>query len=277
MFGNLDEVGSSIRGWIWDGTPARLRVLCRIDSVWEASAEAGEFRPDVRDAGYGDGYSGFTLQVPGQLFDGQEHRLEVLVPEKAGWAFPGYPDVVVLGMPEVRLHRLTRNDAPAHAEFWLRHMQGFGKAPTPQARTQYQQNLLTLLAQSNSAAFAISANGGIVGACTLEGRAHAGYRHVAVLRIVLLSPYCGKKLGGSLLAASLDHARNLGLRRVELTVNVNNLRARRLYQRFGFREEGVLQDTFFDGQKYHDEIMMALILEPDPGITGKQLPCIKPA
>jgi RimJ/RimL family protein N-acetyltransferase len=47
-----------------------------------------------------------------------------------------------------------------------------------------------------------------------------------------------------------------------LTVVAENARAVRLYEKFGFKVEGVLKDAYFgeDG-KYHDELAMALILE----------------
>jgi RimJ/RimL family protein N-acetyltransferase len=264
LFGHVDKVGSSISGWVSDGTADRLRVLCRIDDTWEVTVEAGEFRPDVRDAGYGDGYSGFKLTVPEALINGQERRMELLVPERSCWTFPGFPSQVVLGMPTVRIFRLTAEHESAHAEFWARQQREFGVVTTSASRNLYHQTLLSLLGQGNSAALAIEANGGIVGICTLSGKTGYGYQHVAVLGIMLLVGYRGKRLGERLMAAALECARELNLRRVELTVNPANQPARRLYQRFGFSREGVLRDYHQVGQQYSDEILKALIL-PNTG------------
>jgi len=253
-------MGSIISGWVWGGTEERLRVVCRIDKVTEIEVVASQYRPDVRNAGYGDGYSGFSLQIPERLCDRQEHWLELLVPERPGWSFPGVPAHAVFGIPEIRVAQIGPNHTQAYADYWMRHLQSeLGTVLSQESIALYVKNQLALLGQSNNAAFALWANGGIVGSCTLEGRADAGYNHAAVLRILLLRPYCGKRLGGSLLAAALDYARVHNLRRVELTVNVNNLRAHSLYLRFGFKEEGVLRDNYYNGQQYSDELLMSII------------------
>jgi RimJ/RimL family protein N-acetyltransferase len=69
-------------------------------------------------------------------------------------------------------------------------------------------------------------------------------------------------LGAAMLPKLLELARREGLHRVGLTVVAENARAVRLYEKFGFKVEGVLKDAYFgeDG-KYHDELAMALILE----------------
>lgn len=261
VFGHIDELGECIRGWVSDGTGHRLRVVCRIDGAWQAEAVADQFRADVRDAGFGDGYSEFSLRVPEALCDGQERGLEILVPERAGWMLPGCPMRVVLGMPEASVRRVGNDEAAAYAEFWMRHLQNeHDFPPSPEAYAVFADNLRTLIVQPRSAVFAVWIKSRIVGFCGLEAKIAPGYQHVAVLRIALLGPYRGKRLGGRLLEAVLAFAGDAGLRRVELTVNVNNQRARRLYQRFGFQEEGVLRDSYYDGRHYSDELVMARIL-----------------
>ena len=68
-------------------------------------------------------------------------------------------------------------------------------------------------------------------------------------------------LGTAMLSRLIELAKKEGLHRIGLTVVAYNKRAVRLYQKFGFKIEGMMKDAYFgeDG-KYHDELVMGLIL-----------------
>ena len=53
----------------------------------------------------------------------------------------------------------------------------------------------------------------------------------------------------------------LKLHRLELDVYSFNPRAERVYQKAGFRREGVLRDAVLDGQQYVDDILMSILEE----------------
>ncbi len=53
----------------------------------------------------------------------------------------------------------------------------------------------------------------------------------------------------------------LGLHRLELDVYSFNPRARRVYEKAGFRREGILRDSIRDGEGYADDILMAILEE----------------
>lgn len=53
----------------------------------------------------------------------------------------------------------------------------------------------------------------------------------------------------------------LGLHRIELTVNADNARAIAAYRTAGFEQEGLLQRKLFYGGQFHDQVLMA-VLEP---------------
>jgi RimJ/RimL family protein N-acetyltransferase len=58
----------------------------------------------------------------------------------------------------------------------------------------------------------------------------------------------------------------LGFHRISLSVFGFNPRARRAYEKVGFRSEGVLRQSFrFDGEWYDDELMAILRPEFEPG------------
>jgi O-antigen biosynthesis protein len=81
-FGNgfLDQVTPThISGWAWDPETPDQPVLVEILDGAErlAVVEANQFRPDVRDAGLGQGYCGFALSFGASLLPRSRHRISV--------------------------------------------------------------------------------------------------------------------------------------------------------------------------------------------------------
>jgi len=65
-----------------------------------------------------------------------------------------------------------------------------------------------------------------------------------------------------MLAKLIELARKEGLRRIGLSVIVDNKPAVHLYQKFDFKVEGVMKEAYFgEDERYHDELVMGLILE----------------
>lgn len=78
-----------------------------------------------------------------------------------------------------------------------------------------------------------------VGHAVLEPMAPASLAHVFSLTIVVHPGHSGRGIGSALMAYLMDWAeRNDNVEKLELRVRASNLRARALYQRFGFVEEG---------------------------------------
>ena len=93
----------------------------------------------------------------------------------------------------------------------------------------------------------------------------------ANFRICLFHPTdYGKGIGTWALEKTRDFAfQELHLHRLELNVFSFNLRAMKAYQNAGFRQEGVLKDAIKDGDKYADNILMA-ILEDEWKIVSRK-------
>jgi ribosomal protein S18 acetylase RimI-like enzyme len=70
----------------------------------------------------------------------------------------------------------------------------------------------------------------------------------------------GRGAGRALLEAIAAAARERGGRRLTLRVFAPNERARRLYERAGFRVEGILRGEFRAGDEFVDDVLMALDL-----------------
>lgn len=102
------------------------------------------------------------------------------------------------------------------------------------------------------------AHGGILPG--MRRRAHVGEIH-----LIVHDAYIGQGFGRAIMSALLDMADNwLGLRRLELDVNTDNIAAIKLYQSFGFEIEGTKRgDTLRDGILIDAHVMGRLIDAPN--------------
>ncbi|KXF77437.1 GNAT family acetyltransferase [Paramesorhizobium deserti] len=82
--------------------------------------------------------------------------------------------------------------------------------------------------------------------------------HAAWVAIGVHDDYQGRGIGTALLGALTDAADNwLALKRLELNVYVDNEPAIRLYEKFGFEQEGVSRAFAFKAGRYVDALNMA--------------------
>ncbi|KEK23475.1 GNAT family N-acetyltransferase [Bacillus gaemokensis] len=143
------------------------------------------------------------------------------------------------------IHRIcTQNDVLPYMVF------------LPSMRVDAMENRIRNLAP-NQFEFVAEYDGigvGFVGLTQGQGRRS----HVGDLFIGVDSEYHNKGIGKALLTKMLDLADNwLLLERVELGVLEINPGAKRLYEKFGFVEEGVKKGNLKAQGKFVDEIMMS--------------------
>jgi RimJ/RimL family protein N-acetyltransferase len=80
-------------------------------------------------------------------------------------------------------------------------------------------------------------------------------------------------IGSQAARATLNHAfADLQLQRVWLHVNRDNERARRMYERVGFRHEGTLRSAVFKNGRYVDVDVMAILASDEPRLTAESEP-----
>lgn len=107
---------------------------------------------------------------------------------------------------------------------------------------------------------AIEENARLAGFILLAGltdRNHA----IELRRIVVAKP--GNGLGGRALGLVIDYAfERLRAHRLWLDVKVDNHRAKRAYERAGFKREGVLRDALLTNGVYESLIVMS-VLRPE--------------
>lgn len=82
----------------------------------------------------------------------------------------------------------------------------------------------------------------------------------ATLGVMIGAPYQGRGLGTDAVRAMVDYGfTDLGLHRIQLSVNGDNPAAIAAYRKAGFVEEGRLRETFFRGGRWHDSVKMGIL------------------
>jgi ribosomal protein S18 acetylase RimI-like enzyme len=81
---------------------------------------------------------------------------------------------------------------------------------------------------------------------------------IELYQFYVLRPWHGRGVAQEMMAWALDHARSHGAREVILSVYVDNHRAHRFYERYGFRDIGRI--AFRVGTTVDDDNLMRLVL-----------------
>ena len=143
-------------------------------------------------------------------------------------------------------------DAVARERLYL----GFVEGP-PLATSQ--EFVRQVIAGGGIHTVALDARGEVIGWCDIVRDPREGFRHSGRLGMGLLPSFRGAGLGHGLAETAIHAAWERGLERIALEVFASNTRAISLYDRLGFRREGVRRRARkLDGQ-YDDEVLMALV------------------
>jgi RimJ/RimL family protein N-acetyltransferase len=109
----------------------------------------------------------------------------------------------------------------------------------------------------------------VVGLCEIQRSLRPGALYVGSLGMAVLDAYRGLGIGARLLSACLAEAWAVGMLRVELDVFADNARARRLFGRVGFVEEGVRRAIRVVDGRAQDSLVMARLA---PGVDDLDAP-----
>ena len=101
--------------------------------------------------------------------------------------------------------------------------------------------------------------GEVVGWCDIRRRFFPSQSHSGTLGMGIVPDFRGQGLGRRLLAEALKRARAARFTRIDLDVFADNARAIALYEKAGFKREGVLRDSVLMDGCYRDAIPMAIV------------------
>lgn len=114
--------------------------------------------------------------------------------------------------------------------------------------------------------------GKLVGWASLKRRRHEFLQHTVGLGMGVVRGYRGLGIGTALVNYVLEWAAEQGFEKVNLGVRANNERARALYRKLGFVEEGIrvreIKDLFGN---YHDSVEMAYFVPQNLSHSGRVL------
>lgn len=123
---------------------------------------------------------------------------------------------------------------------------------------------LTLIAESpNNLSLVALADEQIIGSASVLAESQPRVAHIGEVGISILKEYWGMGLGAYLMEELILWAEASEIiRRLELTVQVRNERAVKLYQKFGFAIEGTLQrGARSDDGEFLDVYLMSLLID----------------
>ena len=101
----------------------------------------------------------------------------------------------------------------------------------------------------------------IVGWCDVWRKPRAALTHSGILGMGVIESCRGRGIGKALMGATLQAAKERGFTRIELSVRVDNPRAKRLYEQFGFTEEGLSRRHMCIDGNYTDSYLMAVLYD----------------
>ena len=115
--------------------------------------------------------------------------------------------------------------------------------------------------------FAAEVDGELAGIITIRNPQHPRLRHTTNLGMFVDENHTGKGVGSALIEFALRYSFHwLGAVKVELEVFTDNQPAIGLYQKYGFREEGVRTKSALRNGQYVDVLMMGLEVQEAGGL-----------
>ena len=98
----------------------------------------------------------------------------------------------------------------------------------------------------------------IIGCTSFNGNIARKMKHYGTIGISVLKEYWGRGIATALLEKLISWSKEKGIKKINLDVFENNERAIKLYEKFGFKLEGCIEDGIFDGGKYINLLVYGL-------------------
>jgi len=174
---------------------------------------------------------------------------------------PARPEPPILSDPSIDIRRLGPPDL---ATFQLLRLEALRTEPAAYAshvddwQAMSDAQWLRRLEHPVFAAFQAGEPVGLIGLLPEQARKMA--HRATVVMVYVRPPLRGSGLAARLMQTVADHGRASGLRQLELHVDAANPRAIQAYGKAGYREIGRIPGATRDGDRFGDDILMALRL-----------------
>ncbi|WP_147370178.1 GNAT family N-acetyltransferase [Fusobacterium nucleatum] len=106
--------------------------------------------------------------------------------------------------------------------------------------------------------FVAMKNNKMIGYVSFNGNTARKMRHYGTIGISVLKEYWGRGIATALLEKLVSWFKEKGIKKINLDVFENNKRAIKLYEKFGFKLEGCIEDGIFDGENYINLLVYGL-------------------
>lgn len=167
---------------------------------------------------------------------------------------------------KVIIRKATKSDARALVEYldiiggesdFLTFSEGeFGRS------VEEEEKFIANALKKENALFIIAEiNGKIVGNLNFSGGIRQRVAHVGEFGVSVLKEYWGNGIGELLTNYLISWSKDSGIiRKINLRVRTDNKAGICLYKKLGFLEEGILKRDFLINGKFHDSILMGLLI-----------------
>ncbi|MGG0642653.1 GNAT family protein [Sporosarcina gallistercoris] len=167
---------------------------------------------------------------------------------------------------EITIRDAKQEDAPRIVEFYNvvggeTDYLSFGQDEYPRTAEELAQSIEDMKQSKGTCMFLMLDGEEIVGIGTMDSSSKRRFLHVGTLGIVIRQSHAGNGLGRLLMTALIDWSKkNEQTEKITLITRSDNERAVALYEKLGFKQEGVFYKDSFDGERYYDSLSMALFL-----------------
>jgi RimJ/RimL family protein N-acetyltransferase len=125
--------------------------------------------------------------------------------------------------------------------------------PTVEAEKQYIKSIN----ESSNQCFLLSlVDNKIVGNLSISNINRARLKHSGDLSITVLKEYWNQGVASSLMIEFIQWLETTNLTKINLKVKEDNIHAIKLYEKFGFIQEGIISRDFYIGGQYFNSICM---------------------
>jgi RimJ/RimL family protein N-acetyltransferase len=174
---------------------------------------------------------------------------------------------IYYGIEKVTIRKAEISDAAALIEY-LNIIGGesdfltFGPGEFGRSVEAEAQFIANALKKKNALFIVAVTNGKVIGNLNFSGGPRERTAHTGEFGVSVLKDYWGKGIGEELIRYLISWSRSSGvIRKINLRVRTDNLKAIRLYKKFGFSEEGTLRRDFYINGEFRDSLLMGLLID----------------